>query len=672
MASGLSKRRAAGYLAVLLPLWGLCLVRLWALLGGRVPGKLIALLALLPAALALLVSWRLELDKRLLQPFQNGLVTLLVGSLSFLLGGLLDVSYAMVDAAGTLLDYKVFHVLSSLGSAVVCAALVLALCTAKRAWGKVEAGSKWQMLVLFLLVNALALFYLRGSATVYIWDNAGYWSTARALADQPFGLTQLREVARTTVSLDYNHILALPISWLMRLLGGSRAVFVLAIVNLYLLPALWGLCALGRRRRWGGAVLALLFPALAYLALVGFVDVAAAAVAIWAVVFYTRPEAPGWAGGLLAGACLAVSFLLRRYFLFFAAAFGLAALLRAVCIRTRRERRAFGCLFAACAAWAVYLTQQFLVDKLTTNYTDIYSAYAAGLRSDVMLFCRYFGYLTLAAALLLGLWRLVRRSERWSDALFAMAQLAACFLLLTRVQSHGQQHTLLYVPCLALLLAPDGPPEARWKQAAAGCAGAVCTLVCLLPRPQPASIAAIRVPDPVPGFSFHGPRRADIQELLALSDYLDALAAESEAPVTCGVFASSLLLNTDTLPNLRPSLNLPEAWDAMEYIYVASVDKRDAFSWAALDADYLVVGDPVQVHLGEENQQIVALVAHQVLEGSGLGTAFAREDVRFTLADGAQVYVYRRTREITPQERRGLSQALIALYPDHAGLYQAP
>ncbi len=672
MASGLSRKRAAGYLAALLPLWGLCLVRLWALPGGAVSGKLIALLALLPAALALLTAWRLELDQRLLRAFPNSLVTLLVGGLSFLFGGLLDVSYAMADAAGTALDHWVFHTLSALGSAIVCAALVLALCAAKRAWGKVDAGSAWQMLVLFLLVNALALFYLRGSATVYVWDNAGYWSTARALADQPFGLTQLQEVARTTVFLDYNHILALPISWLMRLLGGSRAVFVLATVNFYLLPALWGLCALGRRWRWGGVILAALFPALAYLALVGYVDVAAVAVAVWAVVFYTRPEAPGWARGVLAGACLAVSFLLRRYFLFFAAAFGLAALLRAVCLRTRREWRAFVGLFAACAAWAVYLTQQFLVDKLTTNYADLYSAYALGLKSDVMLFCRYFGYLTLAAALLLGLWRLVRRSGPWADALLALAQLLVCFLLLTRVQSHGQQHTLLYVPCLALLLAPGEPLKARWRQAAAGCAGAVCTLVCLLPRPQPASIAAIRVPDPIPGFSFHGPRRDDIQELLALSDYLDGLASASQTPVTCAVFASSFLLNSDTLPNLRPSLSLPEVRPGMEYVYVASVDKRDAFSWTALDADYLVVGDPVQVHLGEENQQTVALVAHQVLEGSGLGAAYEKEDARFTLEDGSRVYVYRRTREISPQERQDLSRALTDRYPDHAWLYQAP
>lgn len=670
MASGLKSKRAAGYLAALFPLWGFCLVRLWAVLGGRIPGKLIGLFSLLPAAGTLFLCWRFEVDKKL-RPFQNPIAGLLVGGLSFLAGGLLDTSYDMVSASGTLLGHPICRGLCVLGSGLVFACLVLTVCAAARRWGRPQTGLPWQMAVLFLLVNGLALFYVLGSATVYVWDNAGYWTVARELAAAPFGLDQLRQVAQTIVTTEYNYLLALPISWVMRLFGGSRAVFVFATVNLYLLPALWGLCVLGRERRWGGVLLALLFPALTYLALVGYVDVAACGVAIWAVVFYTRRDAPGWCRGMLAGVCLAVSFLLRRYFLFFAVSFGVAALLPALYRRKRESWVTFGCLFAATAAASLYCTQQFLVDKLTTDYGALYAAYDLGLRSDMMLFCRYFGYLVLAAALGWGIYRLATRREDREEMLLALAQLLLCFFLLTRIQSHGQQHTLLYLPCLALILAPfQGEP--RWKRIAAGAMAAVCTLAALLPRPQPASIAAILYPDPVPGFSFHGPRRTDIGQLLALSDYLDDLAAQDGEGTTAAVCASSFLLNSETLLNLRPSLNLPERKDGMGYIYVSSVDKRDGFTWAMLEADYLVVGDPVQVHLGEENQQVVALPAHAVLEGTGFGAAYERLEDVFTLQDGSAVYLYRRVRAITALERQEIAQILAARYPDYADLYRAP
>ncbi len=666
MASGLTIKRAAGSLAALFPLWGLFLARLWAVLTGLLPGKVIALLALLLAAGAVWLAWRFKLGQKLLRPFRNNYVNLIAALAAFGLGCLLDTGYAMFDAAGTLLDRLPFRVLSALGSGLVFACLVLALCTAARAWGRVEAGSRWQMLAIFVLSNALALLYLSTSATVYIWDNAGYWTVAQQLAQAPLGLGQLRQVAETIVTQEYNYLLAWPISLVMRLFGGSRAVFVLSIVNLYLLPAGWALCALGRRKPWGGAALWLLFPALTYLALVGFVDVAACGVALWAVVFYTRPDAPGWCKGILAGACLAASFLLRRYFIFFAAAFGLAALARSL---IRREWKDFFALFCSAALTAVYCTQAFLVDKLTTNYGALYSAYDLGLRSDAMLFCRYFGYLVLAAALCWGLYRLAARAEERGDMVLALVTLAVCFFLVTRVQSHGQQHTLLYLPCLALLLAPR-ETEPRGREAVAWCLGAVCTLLALLPRTQPASIAEITVPDPLPGFTFHGPRRGDIDQLLALSDYLDGQASVFEGQATCSVFASSLLLNTETLTNLRPSLSLPQPWPKMSYLYTASVDKRDAFPWPTLDADFLVVGDPVQVHLGEENQQVVALVAHAVLKGTGLGTAYERLEPAFTLQDGSAVYVYRRTREVTAAEREALAQALRDRYPDYAALYQ--
>ena len=50
-----------------------------------------------------------------------------------------------------------------------------------------------------------------------------------------------------------------------------------------------------------------------------------------------------------------------------------------------------------------------------------------------------------------------------------------------------------------------------------------------------------------------------------------------------------------------------------------------------------------------------------VLEGTGIGTAYERLDVSFHLKDGVTVYIYERTRDITAEEYRAISDELTAL-----------
>ena len=85
-----------------------------------------------------------------------------------------------------------------------------------------------------------------------------------------------------------------------------------------------------------------------------------------------------------------------------------------------------------------------------------------------------------------------------------------------------------------------------------------------------------------------------------------------------------------------------------------------------------MVADPVQTHLGEENQHLVTVLAQPVLEGTGIGTAYERLDISFALEDGVMVYVYERVREVTAEEYQAISDTLTALYPDYADLYAVP
>ena len=596
--------------------------------------------------------------------FKNKIANGCTAALAFVLGAYFDLTAYRLDPASSLAGSGPFLLVCRVLGGLILAVLALALLRAGRDLMEVARVSWKQMALLFLALNAVTALYVLTSKTVYVWDNAGYWTVARTLSQQWLGRSQIFEILKSTITMDYNYLLAWPISLVMRLFGGSRAVFLFAISNLYTLPALWGLCALGKGKRGGGIILAGLFPMLAYIGLVGYVDVAACALAIWAVVIYTS-HAPPVSRGIFSGALLVGTFLLRRYFFFFAASFGVAAL--AVKVLFDRKRWAdFLSLFLTCGACALYFTPNFLLEKvLGTDYGDLYSAYDLGLRSDALLFCRYFGLAVLVALAVCGVIALGKKQAQ-TEVSFALIQLLVCFGAFVAVQSHGQQHLLLYLPCLALLAALTALELRPWCAVLA----AVVFGGCFVPGEQPASIEEIKGFSAAPSIAFYGPVREDINELAALADYVDSLSADGEK--TAVVLASSFTLNSETLTNLRPSLGLPEPGHKTVIRYQGTVDKRDPFNWNTLTADYLIVGDPIQTHLGEENQQVFALFARDVLTGEGPGSAYRALPETFALEEGTAVRIYERTRNLTGEEYKLISRRLQALYPDYAGLYKVP
>ena len=248
-----------------------------------------------------------------------------------------------------------------------------------------------------------------------------------------------------------------------------------------------------------------------------------------------------------------------------------------------------------------------------------------------------------------------------------------CLLLFTRVQSHGQQHLLLYLPalCAALALGLEALPARRPVRAGAWVL-ALCMLgSSLLPRPQPASPQEIGSLAPLPTFTYAPPQRSDLAQLVALRVYVDGLSAQE--PKTAAVIASSFVFNSSIFDNTLRSAGIPQPEGPKTAVATfATVDKRDGFSWAALECDYLIVAVPIQYHLGEQNQHLVTVLAQPVLEGTGIGTAYRRLDVSFPLQDGVTVYVYERTRDIAPEEYRAISAELTALYPEYAAQYHSP
>lgn len=650
---------------------GLTLVRLWALLYGRLPSLAIPALAVLLTGVTLLVGWRLEIPRRFLLPFGPTWKTALAAALAFVPGMALDTSYQLFTVGDMAIGGTLFRLLCGAGSGLFFACVVLALLWAGRSFGRLPMPRGTAVLAVALVVNVITALYCTGTATVYYWDTNIYWSSSTMLAGQHLGLSQLRLVAESVITQEYNYLLSFPLSLVMRVLGTNRYVFLFATVNLYVLPALLGMLVLGRRSKYGGILLCCATPMLLYTALTGFVDVAAAGAGIWAFVIYTDESRPQAARGILTGGLLTLVFLLRRYFFFFTVSFGIAAFL-ALLVR-RSQWKSFLTMAVTGVGFSLFFGQSFVVSQvLSANYANTYSAYDQGRWIDLVMLCRYYGYIMMAVALVCAVFLLLRSESRYG-ALLCLCQPVLCLFLFTRIQSHGQQHLLLYLPafCFALAGGMELLPErraVRWVPWAL----ALCTLgSSFLPRPQPSHPSEISVPDPLPAFTYVPGQRTDLAQLVALRVYVDSLSAEEQK--TAAVLASSFTFNSSIYDNTLRSLNIPQSGGpSTSMIYFATVDKRDGFSWNALTADYLIVADPVQTHLGVDNQHILTVLAQPVLDGTGIGTAYRRLDQSFPLEDGVTVYVYERTREITQAEYQAISDTLVALYPDYAQQYQPP
>lgn len=646
------------------------LVRFWIPWGEVYPEENLITAAMVTAGVLLILEAVCKLTSRILLPWKAWWKNLLSVIPPLLLGWYFDISCVMPVARLPVIEWLPegwdLESLCHLGNAVVFAFIVMALLKAGRDVIGVAKTDWKQLLVIFICLNLATALYAFTSHTVYIWDNAGYWAIARNLAMEKItGYEQILAVLESTLTEDYNYLLAYPISLIMRLFGTSRTVFLFALSNLYTFPALWGFTALANTKRWSGLVVASLFPMLGYTGMVGMVDVACCALGIWAYNIYTSDK-PAVSRGIVTGALLVGTFLCRRYFLFFAASFGVAVFVAKVLFDHKKwwDFLALCCSTAVCG---IAFSLRFLLDKvLEPDYGDLYSAYALGLEADFFSFCRYFGMVLLVLFLIAALVDLARKEDRFKITM-GLVQVVVCFVAFVQVQSHGQQHLLMYLPPIAFVAVHALARAPQYMSAFLAISTAV---YCFFPKIQPASILDVETPDLFPSFHFYGPQRSDIEELLRLADYLDSLSKLEEK--TAVILSSSFTLNFETVASLRASLDLPEPEVKTVLQYHGTVDKRDAFNWNTAFADYVVVGNPPQTHLGEENQQILTILVEHILEGTGPGQAYAKLAPTFQLANGVTVRIYKRLRPWYIEEYHDISDALIKLYPEYKELYQIP
>jgi hypothetical protein len=539
--------------------------------------------------------------------------------------------------------------------------------------------------------------FIAAEKTLYQADHVAYWSfcvgLAQGLTGQP--VAAVAAIADSVAHQELNLLPATPVALAMTVLGPSRLAYVASILLVYgllviaaLVLALWALRFQPTPPDVPTLIVAaawaiLMVPALWYPVFRGYIGLGGVAIGLAVLALYLRrpPVDTELKDLLVLGFLVGLLALFRRWYSFWSVAFcGVVALESVWCAWAARGRRrvVWRCfrppvvVGSSAVATLAVLAAPVALRRLGAGYSEEFVSYSsttgiAGLVSPAVF---QFGALTLAAVVAAIVW--LMRSGRRRVAAVIVLQLMLAFGMMAVVQDHGPQHWHLYAPGMLLLLglaacgllSGMGSSARRRVVALMLCAaGMMVTAVVMVPG----ATATGAVDAVLPGLRLRPVVRQDLAEVRRLLEYLDDVAAVR--PGFFYVLGSSAVFSDQALA--FANMSLEEDFVSTSLILQgAHVDRRDGFPRGLLEADYVVVADPPQVHLGRSHQQVVVIPSESFASGTDVAAAFRKLPAEFDLDAGLRVSVYRKTRPILESEIAEMSDRLRALYPDRPDIYK--
>ncbi len=510
-----------------------------------------------------------------------------------------------------------------------------------------------------LLTLIWGILYTVISKTVYFWDDATYWEISRMIMAKPLNLQFIKDVYISITTADYNYLSALPVAIWMKIFGGTRVSYIIAITLMYLIPTqimIYKLCEKLSKAPWVAFLVTVIsIPALLYITFIGFIDVGGVLIGVSCYYLYytdTFKKRP-WVKYVILGVLLAVIMLFRRYFAFFAVSFITAMIIDVILFR--RSSRGLLITLGTLAGVIVIFFFLFITNILLKDYGNLYSGYRYNIFTDLKLITRYYGLMFLIMVFASVPFTIKKKGDM--RCIMPLLQVLICWGMFVTTQTHGQQHLLLYIPGFAVLIMLGLNAVNRHNVFWAVSVIAVITFISpFIPRKQPDNIQEIKGLALAPTYSVKAEKRGDINHLVALKSNLDKAVPEGEI---CGVLSSSFTLNASILLNVEPSLNREPCRMDSYIVGLPEVDSRD---WWRLEeiynCDYILVATPAQTHLAEGQQTIIIEAVNSFINNTDFAKAYTKvNDFSARIAD-VDVKLYRRVRDVTETEKAQLKSRL--------------
>jgi hypothetical protein len=384
---------------------------------------------------------------------------------------------------------------------------------------------------------------------------------------------------------------------------------------------------------------------------------------------------------ILISACLLIAFLFRRYFAFFVVGYGTALLAYSIykVIEARKTSEwgrkvrhvVFNLLIVGAFAIFVLLIffRPLVLRILANNYANEYSGYDAPFFTKLTSTISRLGLITVIMAIVSIILSMLTKKARKLTFFCCLASLVTTIAFF-HVQNMGDHHiyTIAVEFCILLILGIyqiiGVIKKVKYQQIATGVAVVILgigTLNCFFPsvRPVTGHIAKLYSQE------YYPLQMNDIDALRDLANYMNALTDGRGKHVY--ICASGGVLNC----SIMDALDKPYGDSALHNMYwTADVDLRDGFPADFLRSDYVIVTNPVQLHLADGTQEVVRFLCEEVQNrNSPVGRHFVKLDRSFKLDNGVTAYVYEKVSDFEKSDYQYLANYYTKKYPGKNAMF---
>lgn len=537
--------------------------------------------------------------------------------------------------------------------------------------------------------------YVNLEQNIYFWDSSGYWHAWENFISlfKQSPLKAMHELIASIRHQDYNLLpIAIPGIFSFCILPGipSRIAYIISIACIYFVPVvlLFQLpFSFFRKNRNLCSRLFLIIVPLTYAAfwaptLRGYPDICGLIFIISSIIFSLKHDMSlkiDFKKSIMLGFFLIMPFLLRRWYAYTIITLYISIPLFNYFIfnelkYSKRKIFVAGSNFFIAALVSVFISllmQGPLLRKIIgTNYSVIYSAYQLPFWNSVVNLFRGVG-LYIIPFFILGIisasLSMKVNRNKFAFMVFCLFNLFMSFLFFTRTQSPGMQHELpfsmwiLFVSCLGI---DDIFNKIRSKVALATsvailsvCAFYVQASTFFADNDRDAFWGSVM---PFKELPLH------VDNFSAYQSLIRDMAGLTHDGSNITILSSSGILNEEMIDSLSNH-------DLLRHIaFTSQVDLRDKIKGLPYLSHYFIVTNPVQMHLRESGQRVIAIPSHQILEGYGIGKAFVRLPLEYKLSNGVTAYVYEKKRGFTSEEIKIFFDEFYKYYPEWRRLYDKP
>jgi hypothetical protein len=528
-----------------------------------------------------------------------------------------------------------------------------------------------------LLLPGLALFFLlKDEKFVYYWDYSGYWYKAITFSNEFFTnpFQALKSVYHSVRHEEYNSLPNVLLAPANHVLGLNFNNYVFSIYLVYLVPFALVFSSLiirlnpeaDNKFKLAVPFFILCFAPCLIPIRYGFLDIVGLVYIALVLSILVRSNyfrELNIKRAIISGLLLLLLIFNRRWYAFWFVAFYFAvfAVNFIAAIKTKNYKMLINtCInlgIAGIVPMAIMLLFFYPYFEMTVlkDYKDIYSAYrGASIMHQADNFNHFFGLfiiLTAIAGIVLSL-----KKQKTLTGFFAIGSVIITVLFVRVNDFGGLQHYYLLVPFFMFFFLQAAAYFSARKYVLVALFALLlvnnCFVFALNPVENSYAFSKIE------GKAFFRP---DYDEVKKIANRVTELHNQGKY-VYC--LASAGALNEDIIKHIKlPDVSNP----VFKLQRTQHLDKRDRFPNELFLADYVITTLPAELHLGAENQKLIAYFNEEIMNGS-LKQHYEKVQ-EYQLKDNVKAYLMKRTSSLNNTEIQSIHDYFKSAYPEYEQMF---